>query len=135
MKPINPLDNPYATIFGLMDEVYGPGSAKALQECGGPLQAFCEDSWEPICWKPSWDSYLAYRRAPGTQDVVPWRLIKEGWDWYARSNAGNGFVFQTEPEIDYGFWNGENARCVDFLSGHEIGTVYWENSLQRRPVK
>jgi hypothetical protein len=26
----NPLENPYGTAFGLMDQVYGPGSAKAL---------------------------------------------------------------------------------------------------------
>lgn len=130
----NPLDNPYGTPFGLMDEVYGPGSAQALHDCGGPWERYGPTG----CWQkaaPSWFKDVAYRRAPATQDVVPWHLIKEGWDWYARDNDDRCFVFQSKPKMKSGWFSGCDFQRINHLVGHEIGTVNWKDSLQLRPGK
>lgn len=131
----NPLDNPYGTPFGLMDEVYGPGSAKALQECEGPWQVYNGKRWSNLNINPAWNGTVAYRRASSTQDVVPWGSIKEGWGWYARDDDGSCFVFPSKPKLKGGWFSGCDAKRVDYLVGHEIGTVDWKDSLQRRPGK
>jgi hypothetical protein len=72
---INPLENPYGTAFGWMDEIYGLGTAKALQECGGPWECWIGSSWEPkslTYFNPS----LAYRKKPAPKKPI-W--LKELW--------------------------------------------------------
>lgn len=57
------LTNPYGTAFGLMDEVYGPGTAQALLDSGGPWELYENREWLPITSTP-YSASLAYRLKP-----------------------------------------------------------------------
>ena len=57
------LHNPHGTAFGLMDEVYGPGTAQALRDSGGPWDIYSSPEGWTVC-DPSWGRMYAYRLKP-----------------------------------------------------------------------
>lgn len=56
------LHNPHGTAFGLMDEVYGPGTAQALRDSGGPWEWYLRGAWEDS--PGTWGLDIAYRLKP-----------------------------------------------------------------------
>lgn len=64
------LSNPYGTPFGLLDQVYGEGTAKAMREHGGPYEVFTGYTWEAA--DPSYFLRGVYRVKPAPREVVAW---------------------------------------------------------------
>ena len=66
------LHNPHGTAFGLMDEVYGPGTAAALRDSGGPWEVFYHDGLWTLATAPTWHVAAAYRLKPQPSKPREW---------------------------------------------------------------
>jgi hypothetical protein len=112
---INPLENPYGTAFGLMDEVYGPGSAKALKKCGGPWEF-----WNGTLWKVSAtkdfsdiDTGLAYRKQP-----APPKPLWPEEVWVNVDADGCHQMHYTKEEADY-YVLEDRIACIRYVPAPE----------------
>jgi hypothetical protein len=84
------LHNPHGTAFGLMDKVYGPGTAAALRDSGGPWEVFYHDGLWTLATAPTWHAAAAYRLKP--QPPKPW----SGWVEFDDA----GFAFRVHEDSD-----------------------------------
>jgi len=70
------------TPFGLLDEVYGPGTREALKAHGGPWELWAGgDEWIAM-EDPDWVASLVYRVKP--QPPTPrelWMRVNQNGDW------------------------------------------------------
>lgn len=61
--------------FGLLDEVYGPGTQEAMRSHGGPYEMFDIDGkWSE--WEPRWSPGIAYRVKPAPKVET---VTFDGW--------------------------------------------------------
>jgi len=76
------LHNPHGTAFGLMDKVYGPGTAAALRDSGGPWEVFYHDGLWTLATAPTWHAAAAYRLKPQPPKPREWWVVGgcEAWD-------------------------------------------------------
>ena len=75
------LHNPHGTAFGLMDEVYGPGTAHALRDSGGPWEIY-QSTGNWLESPPSWKASTTYRLKPQPPKPREWWVVGgcEAWD-------------------------------------------------------
>jgi hypothetical protein len=123
--------------LGLLDEVYGPGTAAALKAHGGPYVIYGGERWHSRT-HPSFSPTATYRVAPPpalTQAHVPWEQIDRRFQWFAVNASGNGYISDNEPFQIGDVWMPNEGRRlpIDFLTAYRPGTVPWQDSKQRRP--
>ena len=128
------------TPFGLLDEVYGPGTADALKAHGGPYEIYCSNGqwshWGPAPFAPS--TTYRVKPQPPTKPSIDWSHVAPEYKWLARDADGLAFVFSDMPWAEFNAWvwdGGEcEAVCVSgFLSSYTPGTCDWKDSLVERP--
>lgn len=91
------------TPYGLLDEVYGPGTQAALRAHGGPYEFFSmAGKWEnPAYGRPAWFVHQTYRVKP-TPPAPKVETVTAGW------NTAYGF-FGHDPEGP-----GKNTHRITF---------------------
>jgi hypothetical protein len=62
------LSNPYGTVLGMMDEVYGEGTQKAMEDHGGPYEVAGDTRWRDAGIFP--DLSRAYRVKPSPKTEI-----------------------------------------------------------------
>lgn len=75
------------TPFGLLDEVYGPGTQEALKAHGGPTEIWTSLGWQENS-NPGWfDLVLAYRVKPAPPKPREWWITggNTAWDTYTEA--------------------------------------------------
>ena len=117
------------TPFGLLDEE----TQEALRNCDGPWEVFWETQWRLI-QKPNWSSAFAYRQTPlpTTYPKIPWEHVDEKWQFWARDESGDGWLYADKPKCDCIMWDAHVARESDVLK-LDPGTCDWRDSLVERP--
>lgn len=71
--------------FGLLDDVYGPGTAEALRAHGGPYEMFADEGWQAR--DPGWVSGATYRVKPAPPKPREYWIVEWGRDWEARTSC------------------------------------------------
>ena len=133
-KDINPLENPYGTALGLMDEVYGAGTVDALKAHGGPYE-----SWQARRWRvfsPSWVDASVYRVRPQPLTKPTWPAGLADWvQWIARDEDGELRAFAEKPWHCSSMWISPPRKRFASLNAVNIdpGTCDWRDSLVQRP--
>jgi hypothetical protein len=113
---INPLENPYGTAFGLMDEVYGPGTEKALQECGGPWECFTVVNgrkWKLLGLGFTWLDFHVYRKKP-----APPKPLWPEEVWVNVEADGYHQMHYTKEEADFDA-SKDRITCIRYVLAPE----------------
>ena len=86
--------------FGLLDEVYGPGTQEALKNSGGPYEVFDGKFWQRSGAVPSENGYLAYRVKPAPREW--WAVGAHMHTSEAEAQAFLAELNAKHPEMNFG---------------------------------
>ena len=98
------------------------------------------DGWQPT--NPQWaysSIYRAVKPAPEPLWVAPevWAVLDKKWQWAARDQDGQIWLYDSEPETSFDTWvfDGDDCMNANSIAPHLIrpGTVTWDQSLIQRP--
>jgi len=94
-----------------------------------------------IADSPWWSDETIYRIAPEPliPDSIDWSHVAPEWNFMARDDDGDTWVFKARPAIDGSddFWHDQDwagdATCLAAFASYRRGTVDWKDSLVIRP--
>lgn len=101
------------TPFGLLDEVYGPGTQRALIECGGPWEYWVPHAVGWVEGTAFWYDGVVYRQKPQPREYVAWQVINA---------EGHPHAFYTREERAAEIANYIGGRVIK-LTGYDDDTT------------
>lgn len=119
--------------FGELDIETRVALFRHFQE-GGGIQSCEPDGWVIVA-RPAWFNESTYRTV-ATPDSIDWDAIKPEFDYMARDESGEAWVYDCKPNVGadgYGFSGTNCVRVDNLLSSYRRGTFPWEKSLVIRP--
>ena len=88
-----------------------------------------------VCGVPSWAwDTLEYRVKVQNPDWVDWDVIADRYEFMARDQSGEIYLFEEEPNNAGIVWSGVGATRIDmFFKCYAAGDAHWTKSLVKRP--
>ena len=92
--------------------------------------------WD-VTMAPAWFPDCPYRLQPEPlRDIsLPWAALNDRWQWVARDENGNVWVYDERPDTGIRVWttNGLCLEVTDLFANFDPGNKPWSESLIRRP--
>ena len=125
-KPFGTLD--IETKLALCRAGYEGKVIECLRIANGRWSVVIEPTWFPDC---------IYRLRPEPlRDIsLPWAALDARWQWAARDESGNVWIYDERPDTGTALWK-SGCLCLEvtgLFANFDPGNKPWDESLVRRP--
>ena len=91
-----------------------------------------------VCSAPAFYHDVIYRLQPEPmRDIsLPWAALEDRWQWAARDEGGNVWVYAELPNLGASFWKSGHSflEITGLFANFDPGNKPWNESLIRRPT-